>query len=208
MKTLFIPVKLNSKINKERILGFSKKLPKYLAIAYSIQYSSQAKGIKQLLSKEHIITNFIQVLGCSQLKLPKPTQAVLLISDGKFHAISLAYTTKLPVYIYNKSKLEKISEKDIRNFEKSKKASYVKFLNAEKVGILISTKKGQQNFDKALKLRKNLVDKDSYLFVCNNVNINEFENFSDIQSWVNTACPRLDMNSPKIVNFFELKFSQ
>ena len=75
----------------------------------------------------------------------------------------------------------------------------MRFLNAEKVGILISIKPGQNNLNKAFMFKKKLKKK-SYLFICNNVNTSEFENFPEIQSWINTACPRLDVNDARIVN--------
>jgi len=202
MKTIFIPSKLKSKVNKSKILKISKELPKNIAIAYSIQYQSQAKEIKQLISKTHKITKFIQVLGCSQPKIQKNTKAILLIGDGKFHATSLAYETKLPVYILNRNKLEKISKDEIEILGKRQKTAYVKFLNSDKVGILISTKPGQENLRKALEFRKKL-KKPSYLFICNNINTDEFENFG-LSSWVNTACPRMDMNTDSIINLSKL----
>ena len=199
MKKLFIPTKVKSKVNKPKILSLSKKLPKNIALTYSIQYQEQAKQIKSLLSKSHKINSFIQVLGCSKPNFPKNTQAILLISDGKFHAISLAIQTKLSVYVLENNQLTKISKKDIELIRKKQKASYVKFLNADKIGILISTKPGQQNLQKALDFKKKLKDKKSYLFISNNINTSEFENFG-LDSWVNTACPRLDMENSLIIN--------
>ena len=198
MKTLFIPAKAKSKVNKPKILTISKRLPKEIAIAYSIQYKEQAKQIKTLLEKSHKINSLIQVLGCSKPKLPKTTQAILLIGSGKFHATSLALETKLPVYILENTKLSKISQQEIEFLEKKQKASYLKFLHADKVGILISTKPGQQNLQKAINL-KNKLKKQSYLFIANNINTSEFENFG-LNSYINTACPRMDMNSNSIIN--------
>jgi len=202
MKTLFIPTLSKARVDKTKISNISKKLPKNIAIAYSIQYQSQAIQIKQILLKNHKITKFIQVLGCSKPKFQKNTKAILLITDGRFHAISLSYETKLPIYILENYKLTKISKKDIENFEKRQKASYVKFLNSKRIGILISTKPGQQRLKQAIEFRKK-INKKSYLFICNNINTNEFENFG-LDSWVNTACPRLDMNNNKIVNIDRL----
>lgn len=230
MKTIFIPAKLKSEVNKSKILEISKELPKNIAIAYSIQYQDQAKEIKDLLESKHKITKFIQVLGCSKPELSKNTQAILLIGDGRFHAISLSFETKLPVYILNRDKLEVISKKDMGILEKKQKASYLKFLNANKVGILISIKPGQQNLKKALNFKKNLNahkskisgatksgtapthrtgedfvgDKKAYLFITNNINTSEFENFG-LDSWINTACPRLDMDDAKIININKIE---
>ena len=203
MKTLFIPTKIKSQVNKTKILEISKKLPKNIAIAYSIQYSEIAKQIKEILSKEHNISKFIQVLGCSRPRFSKETKAILLISSGRFHAVSLARESKIPVFILENNKLEKISKQEIELLEKKQKVSYMKFLHADKIGILISTKPGQENFKESILLR-NKLKKKSYLFISNEINTKEFENFPDIQSWINTACPRLDFDS-SIININNIK---
>ncbi len=202
MKTLFIPAKVRLDINEKEINAISKQLPKNLAIVYSIQYEDVAFRIRKILSKNHEITKFTQVLGCSKTNFPKNTQAILLITDGKFHAIPLAFETKLPIYVLENNKLKKLPKKEIENFKKRKKAAHLKFLNAKKVGILISIKPGQENLKKALKLKKILkkkfTDKTFYLFLGNEFNSQEFENFPEIQSWINAACPRLDFDASVI----------
>ncbi|MBR9701623.1 2-(3-amino-3-carboxypropyl)histidine synthase [Candidatus Pacearchaeota archaeon] len=200
MKTLFIPAKSKLKLDKSLTNNLSKKLPQNIAIAYSIQYKSQAEELNKILKP----VASTQVLGCSQPKFPKNTKAILLISDGKFHATSLAMETKLPTYILENNKLSKISSKDIEVLRKKQKAAYVKFLNSKEVGIIISTKPGQQRLKRAMEFKKKLKSKHSYLFICNNINTSEFENFG-LDSWVNTACPRLDMNDARVVNIDNIK---
>lgn len=201
MKKLFISAKSKAKINSKKILDIAKKLPKNIAITYSIQFIDIAKEIKSLL-KDKKITAFQQVLGCSKPTF-KNTDAILLIGSGKFHAISLAYETKLPVFILYRDSLEQVSPKDIEIIEKKNKAAYLKFLHSDKIGIIVSTKPGQSRLDKARKLSRKK-DKKYYLFLTNNINRNEFENFN-IDSWVNTACSRLDMDSAAIINIDKLK---
>jgi len=198
MKNLFIPAKKISKVNKLRISEISKELPINIAITYSIQYKEQAREIKSLLGKSHKINSFIQVLGCSRPDFPKSTQAILLIGNSRFHATALALETDLPIYILENNFLTEITQKDTENFKRKQKASYVKFLHADKVGILISTKPGQQRLKQAIDIKKRL-KKQSYLFICNNINTQEFENFG-LESYVNTACPRMDMNSNSVIN--------
>ncbi|MCK5624691.1 diphthamide synthesis protein [Candidatus Pacearchaeota archaeon] len=200
VKTIFVPAKSKTSLNKFKIKEISKKLPKEIVIAYSIQYQKLAFEIKKVLTN-HNILKIVQVLGCSQPKFPKNTKAVLLIGSGRFHAISLAYETKLPIYILEKNQLTKISKKDIELYEKKNKASYLKFLNEDNVGLLISTKPGQENLQRALNLKKKL-KKNSYLFISNAIDISEFENFG-LDCWVNTACPRLDMDS-SVINISRL----
>ena len=204
MKTLFIPAKIKFELDEFKVKEISKQLPKNLVIAYSIQFKEIAEKIKNILSKKHDINSFIQVLGCSKPKFSKPVQAILLIGSGKFHAVSLAYETKKPVFVFEKNSFVEISKKEIESFEKKKKASYVNYLNSKNTGILISTKPGQENLKKALELSKKIKDKKSYLFICNQINTAEFENFG-VDSYINTACPRIDLdNSNKIVNFSEI----
>lgn len=203
MKTLFIPAKVKSEINEKKIQ--SLKLPKNIAIAYSIQYKDIASKIKQILSKKHNITKLIQVLGCSNSRFPKQTQAILLISSGKFHTIALATESKIPVYILENNKLTRISEKDIEFFKKKQKASYLKFLHSKRIGILVSTKPSQENLKKAIELKSKIKDKETYLFISNNINTQEFENFPEIQSWINTACPRMDIENNSIINVRNIK---
>ncbi|MEK6913599.1 MAG: diphthamide synthesis protein [Nanoarchaeota archaeon] len=201
MKQLFIPAKIKPNINLNKIL--SLKLPKNIAIAYSIQYKETASKIKEILSKQHNITEMIQVLGCSKPKFSKETKAVLLISSGRFHATSLAVETGLPIYILESNELKQVSKEEIDSLNKKKLTAYTRFLNAEKIGILISTKPGQENMKRAISFKANQKKKKSYLFICNNIDIKEFENFG-LNTLVNTACPRLDFDSG-IINLSDLE---
>jgi len=195
MKTLFIPAKTKSKINEKKISQL--KLPEKIAIAYSVQFKEIAEKVSKILSAQHKITLMIQVLGCSSPKFPSETEAILLLSTGKFHAVSLAFESGIPVYILEENNIKKILKEEIDSLEKKRKTSYLKFLNAEKIGILVSTKPGQENLEKAISFKSNLKNKKSYLFIGNNIDINEFQNFG-INSWVNTACPRMDFDSSVI----------
>ena len=202
MKTLFIPAKVNSEVNERKIEAL--KLPESIAILYSVQYQDIALKIKEILSKKSKITEIIQVLGCSKPKFSNETKAVLLISSGQFHAVSLARSTRLPIYILEADRLRKISNEEISAFEKRKQGSQMKFLNSENVGILVSVKPGQENMKKALSLKDKLKNKKSYLFLGNDLNSSEFENFNDIEAWINTACPRMDFDS-SVINIEDLE---
>ncbi len=201
MKTLFIPAKINSEVNEKKIQSLN--LPEGTAIAYSIQYKDIAKQIYDILSKKNKITGLVQILGCSKPKFSKDTKAVLLISSGDFHAVSLGFETKLPIYILESDKLRKISDEDVYAFEKQKHASYMKFLNSKKVGILVSTKPGQENLKEAIQLKSKLKGKQSYLFLSNEIDTRQFENFSDVNAWINTSCPRMDFEG-FVFNFGDL----
>jgi diphthamide biosynthesis enzyme Dph1/Dph2-like protein len=208
MKVLFFPTKTKFELDEEKIKEFPEKGKIFLA--YSIQYKEIAEKIKSILKNE--ITGFSQILGCSKLKIPKETKAIILVSSGRFHAVSLAYETSKDVYLFEHNNFIKINEKEIEQIRNKKKASYSNFLNSEKIGILISTKPGQEKLNQALKIKerinKKFPEKKVYLFLSNNIDFNEFENF-DIQSWVNSACPRLDFDDSNnnMINISELSNS-
>jgi diphthamide biosynthesis enzyme Dph1/Dph2-like protein len=204
MKNLFIP--FQSKLNLDNLLlkEIVSKLPKNIAIVYSIQFQDLAKKIKEEISSTKNILNFFQILGCSRPSFSKKVQAILLIGNGKFHATSLAYETKIPVFIFDNNSIKKISENDLSILEKNNKFSLMNYLNSDKIGILISTKPGQQNLSKAIQFKKNLKNKKSYLFLSNELNPSEFDNFN-LKSFVNTACPRMDLVSKKIINLDKIK---
>jgi len=198
MKTLFIPAKSKNQLaSLDNII--LNRMPKEIALFYSIQFKTQAEELrKQLKNKK--ITNFSQVLGCSKPELSKETKAILLVGSGRFHGISLAQETNLPVFILENNKLNEISPKEVDILKQKQKASLVRYLNSERVGILISTKPGQENLARAIKLKKSIKTKSSYLYIANEINTAEFDNFPQIDSWLNTACPRMDMNNTKIIN--------
>jgi diphthamide biosynthesis enzyme Dph1/Dph2-like protein len=189
MKILFIPV-----LKKQERVDFSafSKLPKKISIAYSIQYKQIAEDIYKELKKSRKIEDFKQVLGCSKVKFKEKT--VLLIADGRFHALNLALQG-YDVYIYNSSIIH-LSEEEIETLKKKRKAALINFYNSEEKAVIVSIKPGQYNLKKALELRKKY---NLSIFLADNINMAELENFSP-KSWINTACPTLIYDSTKIVN--------
>jgi len=200
MKTLFIQAKqknLDLNLSKIEI----KKLPKKLFLAYSIQYKDLAKQVKTLLKQNNIkITNFKQVLGCSNINTKLP---ILLISTGNFHALNL-YLQSPIIYGLKNNKIIKMPSSEINALKIKRKTALLKFLSAERIGILVTTKPGQENLTLALKLKDKLSkNKEIFIFICNEININQFENFN-IDSWINTACPGLAYDNPLIINHTEI----
>ena len=60
----------------------------------------------------------------------------------------------------------------------------------------------QQLYKKALELKNKIKVKESFIFVTNTFDIEQFENFNDIDCWVNTACPRIE--GKNIINLEDL----
>jgi diphthamide biosynthesis enzyme Dph1/Dph2-like protein len=199
MKTLFVPISANFSANLPNLGKVLEVLPKNLALVYSIQYKNFAENLKKYLLKTHKILDFFQILGCSNPQFSEKADCILVIADGRFHAISLAYETQKQVYLLERDRLVKILPEEVAILEKKRKVAYLNFLNSEKVGILISTKPGQQRLEKSLNLKKELKSKKLYFFLSNEINFKEIENFG-LDFWINTACPRMDLDSSRIIN--------
>lgn len=214
MKLLSIPAKqknLSIKLKENQVA----KLPKKLFLAYSIQYQDLANNIAKQLKKQGIkIQKKQQVLGCTKIS-NKNNLPILLISTGKFHAQNLYAQAPIiketlkkplvPLYFLENNNIIRISQSEINKLKAMRKTALIKFLKANKVGILVSTKPGQENLASAIKLKKTLKkqNKESYIFISNNIDINQFENF-DIESWINTACKGLAMDNLSIINIEDL----
>ena len=204
VKVLYIESKLrnlkNFILSEEEIA----KLPKKFFLAYTIQYKSLAEQIKKQLEANNLrITKFQQVLGCSKIN-NKENTPILLIGAGRFHAINL-YLQAPEVYVLENDKIVKISGDEINSLKNKRKAALVRFLSANNIGILVSTKPGQENLIQAIQLRKKLIKqgKNAFIFITNNIDTSQFENFN-IDSWVNTACPGLSYDNSNIINYNEL----
>lgn len=201
MKVLFIESKLkNLRLNLDK--AEISKLPKKLLLAYSIQYKDLAILVKKQLDSNKIkVTSMQQVLGCSKIQTKDP---ILLIGAGRFHALNL-YLQAPEVFVLENNIITKIPEEEIKKIENKRKASILKFLSANNIGILITTKPGQENFNLAINLKEKLEKKGKqvFLFLSNNIGISQFENFP-IDSWVNTACSGLANDNPKIINYQDI----
>jgi len=201
---LFIEAEYTGKIDFAKI-RFSS-LPKNIGLVASVQFVSSLAGLKKELEK-HGRNAFIakssqkhpgQVLGCDAsctARLAGKVDAFIYLGDGRFHPIAVAMETGRPVFCFNPiaDVFKQLDESDVDKYRKKKKGAFVKFLNADTVGIIITTKPGQKaGLAELAKLKEIYPKKKFYKFMCNNLDINQLENFPFIQAWVNTACPRLD----------------
>jgi len=197
MRIMFIEARRKFNLDVDKIN--LKILPDKIFLAYSVQYKNLAEKLKKKIGTR--ISGFKQILGCSKLKTK---HSILLIGSGKFHAIQLALQGN-EVYILEGDNINKLGKKEMEKIKFKRKAAISRFLAAEKIRIFVSTKPGQENLKSDLKLRKKLEkkEKEVVIFLADNINLEELENYN-IDSWINTACPALTLDS-RIVSIHELK---
>lgn len=208
MKILYIEARQKLRKNDSYFIdpSFIKQLPRDVYIVYSVQFKGQALAMRDTLKKHgNTIRGFTQVLGCSKLKTP---YMILLIGQGRFHATNLALQNpEHPIIIYSNGSSITFGEKDIEKLRQNQKAALNLFFASDKIGILVSTKPGQEHLGSAISLKKKIEkkypEKKVFLFVSNSINTAEFQNF-DVPVFINTACKGLAYDSPKILNLDDI----
>lgn len=179
-------------------------LPKNIGLATTVQFLDFADEIKQYLESngKAVFIDKIrqkyegQLLGCDVSaadKIKDNVDAFLYIGTGVFHPLGIALNIEKEVFCYDpiSAVLTKIDRKEVERYNKKRKIAYLKFLEATEIGILVSLKPGQNNFRKAVELKKQLKDKNCYIFAFDTLEFNQVENFPFVQCWVNTACNRI-----------------
>lgn len=182
------------------------KIPANYGLVAPIQHVDSLKDIQCQL-KGAVIAG--QILGCRTEEAEKIIEQVdgfLCIGTGFFHPVGLYLNTKKPILIFNPTDntLKELSQDDVDNFLKQKKAAKLRFLKAEKVGIIVSSKTGQNGVASAMRLKQR-ADKKFYVFATDTLNYAELENFPFIDCWVNTACPRIADEKPNMVNIQDVR---
>jgi len=206
MKVLYIETRSKAKPEDYNIdINFIKHLPKDIFLAYSIQFRGQAEAMKKELERNNIkVHGFRQVLGCTKLKSP---YTILLMGQGRFHALNLALQNTRPILLYSNGSSIAVGKREVDEYNKRKQGALSLFFSSDNTGIIVSAKPGQENLKRALKLKqkieKKYPEKQVYIFASSMINTREFENFK-IGSWINTACPGLANDNARILNIEDI----
>ncbi|MCD6476835.1 MAG: diphthamide biosynthesis enzyme Dph2 [Candidatus Aenigmarchaeota archaeon] len=195
------------------------KLPNKIGLVTSLQFLDSLESIKNYLESigkkvfigksEKLYKG--QILGCDIVagkQIENKVECFLYFGSGKFHALGLALSTNKPVYVLN-YEMKKLELLDTRKFEKQKYAAIELFKQANIVGILVSTKKGQNNIELAEIIKNKIKQKKSYILVMNEITPEKLEDIK-VDAYINTACPRIAVDNranfkKPIVNWDEVK---
>lgn len=195
MEIMFIPVK--KKFDLKELTNI-EKMPKKLGLVTTVQYVDELPKIKKYLDgkgKECVVIG--KILGCYAKiaeRFKDKVDAFLYIGSGEFHPIALIHIGK-PVYLQNGETL-KWDERKI-------KGMLSKFYASNDIGIIVSLKKGQHHLDWAKDLKKRFPEKQFYVFVADTIDYNQMQNFNFVESWINTACPRI-ADDVKVLNYEDI----
>lgn len=207
MKFVFIPAVYKGEISLskellERIKG--KTIGLYGAVQFNSKFDKIIKqlednNVKVKSSKPDRTSSEFQILGCDcysdSLNL-EDVDAFLYIGDGMFHPKALVLSQRgkefKEVISYDPigGKFIVLTKEDLDKSLMRYKASLMKFLSSDSVGVIVSSKTGQEYLKNAIKLKDSL-DKKCYVFVGDTIDYGDLENFPFVECWVNSACPRI-----------------
>ncbi len=200
MKVVFIPWHINKKF--KNLNKLKKEISSYdkVIILYTVQFENQ---MDKIVHELNAINGGI-TLGCRE-RFPQG-DCYIVVSTGIFHALRVAVKTKKPVYVLSPEGYKKLDQSLVLNYEKKVRAKFLKFLSSKRIGVVISTKPGQFHEALAFKIKEILNDKEVYIFVANEINRLNLDDFP-IDFWINTACPRLaeDEFDKPMLNWEDIK---
>lgn len=133
-----------------------------------------------------------QVLGCN-FSSPREVGDVdcfIFLGTGQFHGLGVKIVTGKDVYVLDpySGKIEKINA-DM--FIRQRYAAIAKARDADKFGIILSTKIGQRRWKLARMVAREIENtgKRAYFIMTNNIVPEQL--YYDVDAYVNTACPRI-----------------
>ncbi|MEM1550503.1 MAG: diphthamide biosynthesis enzyme Dph2 [Candidatus Bathyarchaeia archaeon] len=145
-----------------------------------------------------------QVLGCDYRNCKTVSgmvDAFLFIGSGLFHAVGVFLATMKPTITVDPftggiSRVDNYARLVInRRWVDIREA-----MGAERWGIIIGLKTGQQNFETALKLKNDLEasGRKAILLSMREITPDILRGFTDIEAYANTACPRISIHETKL----------
>ncbi len=184
-----------------------QKLKNYknIGLVATVQFLDALKVTKEFLEEKGINVKIGkgrphagQIIGCdisAAETIANDVDAFLYVGSGKFHPLGVALESQKPVFVLDVERNEIYDLKDLREkFLKQKYVAIALAKEAQKFGILVSVRPGQNNINLAEILSKKIKaqGKKAYILVLNEVKPEKVEGL-DIDCFVNTACPRISI---------------
>ena len=176
---------------------------KNVGILASVQHIKAINEVRTFL-EEHNISTFVgkgdsritypgQVLGCNfsaARDIKKHVDCFVFLGTGEFHALGAKIVSGKDVFVLDpySGSVKKVDDED---FLKKRYMAIARAKDAQKFGIIASSKIGQKRWNLAKNLKKIIEEegKKAYLIMADNIVPENF--YYDVDAYVNTACPRL-----------------
>lgn len=201
---------------------------KCVGVITNLSHVGQVAEIKGLLEKRGLDVRTAkgsakcpyecQILGCditALTSLPE-VDCILYFGGGTFHALApgAMHTGELKPVVWADpfSGTAKWVTEDIKRIQGQRKVALMRASEAKVYGILVGTKIGQYAYELARSLQERIRSKgrDAVIIAGNTFDFTSLNNFTWVDAWINTACPRIadDQNKLRapIINAQEAEF--
>ncbi|KON34455.1 MAG: hypothetical protein AC479_01030 [miscellaneous Crenarchaeota group-6 archaeon AD8-1] len=209
---IYLDVKSKIKIDKvvKASLPFLKKYLK-IGLTTTIQHIQTLESAKDLLvyagkevhiGKSNKMLHSGQVTGCNYdnvKSIATDVESFLFIGGGFFHALGVAVNTSKPTILANPFNQEiRLLEEQANRLLKQHWTLIQKAKKAKTFGIIVGLKLGQENFNTALRIKKIIEKKGktSIIMFINEIKPGVLMDFTSIDAYINTACPRISFDAP------------
>ncbi len=206
--TIFVPAfaKVDVVPAIEQNINEIKKLGRRIALVTTTQHIHQLEraraflegnGFEVLIGKGDSRVSWPgQVLGCNFSTAKVDADGVLFIGAGYFHPTGVAMTVKKPTLAINPYSGDAVwMDREAERLIRKRWAQIAKAIDAQRFGVITSTKKGQLRLSEAKRMVKLLREHGKYakLIAMNHVNYLALEGF-DFDAYVVVACPRVPVD--------------
>ncbi|WP_297475307.1 diphthamide biosynthesis enzyme Dph2 [Thermococcus sp.] len=206
--TIFVPAfaRIDVVPALERNIDEIKKLGRRIALVTTAQHIHQlerakafleGKGFEVLIGKGDSRVSWPgQVLGCNFSAAKLDVEGVLFIGAGYFHPIGVAMAVKKPTLEINPYSGDAVwMDDEAERLIRKRWAQIARAMNAERFGVITSTKKGQLRLAEAKRVVKLLRERGKYarLIAMNHISYPALEGF-DFDAYVVVACPRVPID--------------
>jgi len=205
---LFLPVEIS--IDLPKLIKTAKPLLRSpVGLLATPQHLHQLKDAKTMLEKEGLKVMIgrgdrrVQepglLLGCdysSAHAISDKAASFLMLGGGRFHAIGLKLSTGKPVVILDPERFAAIAEEiDIDAFKRKRFAIIQTLSKAKSIGILVSSKPGQERMSLAKRLLSSVIDskRDGHIVILNEISPDALLNLG-FDAYISTACPRIALD--------------
>lgn len=161
----------------------------------------EKKG-KEVVMQKGKGTEEAQVLGCNFSSIENlPVDVFLFLGSGNFHPLGIRLSTDKPVIIadpyHNEARtIDAFADRVMRiRFAKITRAK-----EAQRFGIIVSSKKGQNRMELAGNLKSMVVDegKQAFIIFMNQITPDLLVPYREIDAYVITACPRIAIDDANL----------
>ncbi len=209
IKTLYLEIQSDLDIEKVLEKAASEIKEQKIGLVTTIQHIGSLEKAREILQKngKEVFTaqpkgkaaREGQLLGCDWSAgsvLKDKVDCYLYLGTGNFHPITIAIDTDKKVYVADPEfgqirELTDLKKKILKQVA----AKIDKAKNAQKFGIIVTTKPGQKREKLAEKLKEQIetTGKSAEIIVFDTVDYSALQNFR-VDAYVNTACPRIPID--------------